>query len=476
VSSTWYGNPKKQMKSSKWGLGLVSYSDRAGCRSNTQPLVLKLGLGILSMLFLLLAMLSVISLVVLSTLMGSRLDSCNSNTLLQTSIIILVSCIYYAIVRACGALLVLIMAVRNEKGNYANMGHVPDTGNQQQSDRLYTISEGTCTEVDMPVSPAGSSLSDFDFGVTESVVEIPLTDPIQPTNPKRYRKGELYSVAKAWSNIYGLGLGLFCLVYSFQMQSLYGNVVLCLSFLAVAGDEYIQSCKAKAANVNNEGGWAMYYRRLVLYDTHTFFWMPLMFLIYTISLILHITAALELSIKTNQSTVENVLSLSFLIPVIAPLCMTCVKRPDNLVATIELSVPIAGMISLCSLSILVATSSTCMYSAFHDIDGNMVIYPEQALTALISPIAAIFTLIAILSANDAKRSFDISVIVLGLASTRLYLLLVINDASNVGYNIRMGLVYFLFVGLVILRSRCCGADSGCGIDSVALNNKMSMRC
>lgn len=50
---------------------------------------------------------------------------------------------------------------------------------------------------------------------------------------------EMFSVGRIYSSVYGLGLGMYFLIYALQMHDSYGNIVFCIALWCVASYEYI---------------------------------------------------------------------------------------------------------------------------------------------------------------------------------------------------------------------------------------------
>jgi hypothetical protein len=428
------------------------------------------------MFFLTLTFLSITSLTILSTILKLNEDQCSSTSLLHASIIVLVSVLYYVIVKACSVLLITLISIRNRRDGYrtssdnkgsgiTRVSHdsIPSNKSVIDQSTMSRISEDDETELENgPGSPVDSisSLSEFDFELSEVLLENAVPDKSTTVGGKARDPGETYTVGKAWSNIYGLGIAVFCLIYSLQMDSAYGNIMMCISFIVVTMEEYKITYKRRASVIHGGSGlgWCIYYRRLIIQDTFTFFWTPLFLTLLGVSMCSHIAAAVSLGATyTDENTNWIALVFNCIAPMVAPIALKHMKRPENMADTIELSIPVAAMIALCTMSVLFATSSTCIYNTFHDQDGTPMFNPVHFLAFAVSPIVAMFTIAAVLAANDAKRSLDVAVIVLCLSSIRLYKFVnPQSDTSNVLiFDASCTLIHFTAAVLYVVRSGCC---------------------
>jgi hypothetical protein len=423
------------------------------------------------MLFLILLSISITSLSVVSLFLSFDREECDVFILFQTSLIILVGVSYYAIVKGCRYILLFLLSARDR-----NNGYVPQSATRRGLEVVeHANSSREMDDVDIEVKIVGNvecvqglyavdydcnhfadkeesgnrsnksgSLSDFDL--SENSIRSMI-----PENTSDI--GEVYSVGKAWSNIYGLGLAVFCLVYSFQMHNIHGNIMLCLSFWGVSLEEYHGVYRSKVSMCHMSGSWLSKYRRLLINDSSRYLWSPLLLTMYIFSLCVHTAAALLLDENVERLTLVTMLCNSAM-PVIVTFTMKYMKRPHNMVDTIELSIPVSTMISVCVLCVILSTSPDCIHSLFVNENEDVIIYPLQFLSMFLSPILAMCTLIAVLSANDGKRSFDVATTILCIASVKLYIHS-FQAAHVIIYDISFIIIQFVVFGLILFRSGIC---------------------
>lgn len=164
--------------------------------------------------------------------------------------------------------------------------------------------------------------------------------------------------ARIWSNVYGLGIGSFCLVYTLQLESFYGGGVACATLFVISVREYLQDYASRARMQNPSTSFYHLTQNSMRTDPANYVLFPmLLFIAYPLLLVCY-TGWWWWSISSFFASFQELghgimaalwLFTSTLAAIMGPVLLTCVKRPRSLLVTMEKSSPVAALISACTI-------------------------------------------------------------------------------------------------------------------------------
>ena len=141
---------------------------------------------------------------------------------------VLVSIVYYAIVKfsllAMGA--VLMTPPKKHPIYYAD--ELSPTPSEKDDDEIVSVSSSSSDECIPSTAPRSDSIEEVG---NEMVV-----------SPKKEWVKEKFNAVKIWTNIYGLSVGIYCLVYSLMLPNELSAFVFCVSMLIASIYEWVVPC------------------------------------------------------------------------------------------------------------------------------------------------------------------------------------------------------------------------------------------
>lgn len=235
---------------------------------------------------------------------------------------------------------------------------------------------------------------------------------LEELQPRSSHSEETFDGSKVWSNVYGLGFGIFCMVYCMQVPSRLCTSTLCTTLWLISTEEYLQ----RRADY---GTFLGFQDRVI---------MPFMLVTYFVGVCL-----LWFSIPSIESADFAVVNT--LIPLAGPSAMRYLKRPKDILKTLELGAPVAGLISGCIICTILSGQTDCVYQHFLQMtpaallneteDGGIVnravvlpmlgdasknktipIHPLVVLSILGAPVFAACALMGVVSSCTSGRTMD----------------------------------------------------------------------
>lgn len=205
------------------------------------------------------------------------------------------------------------------------------------------------------------------------------------------------SSMRIWSNVYGLGVGVYCLVFSVQSTDVYVGFVLSVCLVLIAVQEYAYGPRAT--------------------PVHGRVSVPVCILLYLASLVL---VAKSMTPRTALHWVTGAL-----IPIVGAGLIRYMQRPSNLVETLKLSAPVSGMIGVCCVFVVGASGGMDCVIVHYFMQGvppgSFVRIDPTAMTLFfVSPVLCACALGAGLAACSKRRTLDLASGAVTLAVLRAY--------------------------------------------------------
>ena len=277
-----------------------------------------------------------------------------------------------------------------------------------------------------------------------------LDDVLSPQNRTRdqhtphYERQERFSSCKVWSNVYVLGVGAFCMLYGLQLENPLCNITFCaVHWLLAVGDFlYVHVIKNGLPHYRKGGyanmltcGWDLraMWRGMIVQSTQTpdgeprssvrtadYILLPFSLLLYGICLVFHTAHAsytdLGMHLRGNSTSITV---MHVTLTAVGPIAFKFMQRPQNMVQTVEVASPVAGLIGICVLAVIGTASidnTGCIFSQYVKTDNIQIdamdyavhVYPLAIIATLLLPIAATSALVATISASNSRRTIDVA--------------------------------------------------------------------
>lgn len=275
--------------------------------------------------------------------------------------------------------------------------------------------------------------------------------PPSPCDIRDRRDGNnntLFDSKKIWRNVYGLGVGTFCMSYCMQMPSRQCNTFLCATmwFVSIHQDFAVSHGhrRRRQGSISNNAAkpsWksrdthtraVSYYHGAARADCYNYILRPGMIGIYgVISILMFVNMPIPHSVEFAI--------INTAIPIVAPIAMRYVVTTPKMKIgeTIELGSPVAALLSMCVICTFVSSQSECVSHRFMGPPSNhrdaeegdstitsmmmkgimnstlpVSVYPLPVISTLLAPVAGICTLVSTTTSYTTGRSFDVAVIFL----------------------------------------------------------------
>ena len=241
---------------------------------------------------------------------------------------------------------------------------------------------------------------------------------------------EYFSGVKIWSNVYGLGIGVWCIVYTLQMTHSLGNVIFCMTLWGIFTGEYLEYYLAAPRAERPMMRYTKLLYELMSRDKGNYLLFPVIVILYPMSVVAH--AAHAIFVKTDPNDMQRAdrldIILNILLPVTGALAIKYIKRPVDMVQTIEISAPVAGMMSICTWCIFLSGNFWCTLQQYVSVGSNVTldmrdsiiyIYPASVVFFFLSPFLAVCAFVAVTSNFACNRTVDIAMFALWSSMFRM---------------------------------------------------------
>jgi hypothetical protein len=269
---------------------------------------------------------------------------------------LLVSAVYYAIIKM--TLLAMGTVLEMKKGRisiHANRrrfqrvplnNNAPSVPQQEAGQRQKNDEEEMDNESFSSWSFSDNDDEEDSENPDETVIHLeePLPRQQQPSQVERF------SALKVWTNVYGLAVGVFCMVHSLTLPSELGNTVFCLCLWVEGSLELFKprskkKCEASMACIST-----MLLVAIGMKSSGSF-----------------VSGRLDLPVTASDYS-------SIVVPIVGVSAIRNMRRTNNIRATLELSAPVCLMASLLCFLVCIfvsfsqPSSSSCMVDHLWDLD------------------------------------------------------------------------------------------------------------
>ena len=184
---------------------------------------------------------------------------------------------------------------------------------------------------------------------------------------------------RVWTEIYGLGVGIFCVAFCMQLPSRQSNTVLCTVLWFISLHEFAVSrlnrhrntpiTEPKIDKPKNED----YYKRAETNDLFTYIVMPLVIVLYAAGIFL-----MWMHVPTPLSITYG--SLGAVVPIVGAFTMRYSSRHNSQSSheTLELGAPVAGLISLCVVCTIASSQPTCVLDMFTNQQPPLLLHAQNS--------------------------------------------------------------------------------------------------
>lgn len=217
------------------------------------------------------------------------------------------------------------------------------------------------------------------------------------------RNEQLFTTNTIWTNVYGMGVGIFLLVVELQFNSAYNMCIMSMVFMCMG---YTEESTTR--------GWV----RLPV--------QAMAFLGCFLSSMLLLSGGLVGYVMTNPDPKLAVMQASgFLYPMFMPVLLGCIRRPMNIRETMETSLPCTGLLAF--MTVLFSSTFVLPCNAFdpwmHNSQPQTGVLVWQTdtkwiLALLLSPVFVMVSMFAVLGAVFSRRSLDVASVMSVCASIR----------------------------------------------------------
>lgn len=325
---------------------------------------------------------SVVCTAVLATYGIAADPPCLAFSLSYASLSILVSALYYIIVKvslaAMGAVLDASSGKRQKPEpvfaifNRHKFNSLPPQENEEssrvpESDEIQYDEEDAGSPWSFSSASSSCSVDDDELAHDHDNDE---SDEVQDGQQKTVNivtsklGEERYSTLKIWTNVYGLAVGVFCIVHSLLLASELSNSIFCFCLWAESMRELFSMCKKKHGNhvgvIQQRRRWSRcirFFRHVQCCEPPSGKMFPCLCFMLLAGIVLKIAGSiLSLSPRMNVPGESVQVACSIVIPIAGVVSIRSMRKIDNIQATMELSAPICWLGSiLCFMIILLCT-------------------------------------------------------------------------------------------------------------------------
>lgn len=218
------------------------------------------------------------------------------------------------------------------------------------------------------------------------------------------KRGEqLFTTDTIWTNVYGMGVGVFLLIVELQFNSVYNMCIMSIVFMCMG---YAEEPATR--------GWA----RIPV--------QAMTFVGCFLSSMLLLSGGLVRYVMAGPTLYATVLNASeFMHPVAMPVLLWCIQRPRNVRETIETSLPCTGLLAFMTVlfgsTFVLPCNTLAPWMQGSQPQTDVVVLQADTrwvLTLLLSPVYVMVSMFAVLGAVFSRRSLDVACVVSVCAAIR----------------------------------------------------------
>ena len=320
---------------------------------------------------------------------------CLAFSLSFASLSILVSAVYYIIIKLSLVAMGAVLSGSIRQRIYARQHHFEPINSAPQS---CPRSDHDMND-DEYLSPWSFSSDDDDDHAEEEHLDMISKEAQQPAPPQKH---ERYSTFKVWTNVYGLAVGTFCIVHSLLLPSEAGGTVFCLCL-------WLESLRECTCSTNSRkkkkfsGRWGI----------------PCLSVILLTGIVLKAIGSLisHGSVHNEESVIQT--ACNMFLPVVGVASIRNMRKTANIQGTMELSAPVCWLGScICFLCIIVSIGDdSCILRHVYDfesegrrqhshnsssmpIQADMTLRHQPILSVMVIPFPLVCAVVAVVACSQ----------------------------------------------------------------------------